>query len=326
MDLLQMRYFYEVARTEHVTNSAKALHIAQPALTRSIHRLETELGIPLFSRRGRNVRLTAQGRRLLELVTPILNGVDAIEKEMGLFQEGFDSTVTIQTDTVNDMLVGNIIDYRRLFPHAEFSLSRTGEADLADVAYTSHLATAEDAPDITFSETVMEFTEEIALIVPNEHPFGDAVDPRAIDGQPMVALTKNHAFRRICDQLCSMLDIAPSVELESDSLFMTNRLVQVGMGTAFWPLYSWKGIGHKNVRLVHIDSPRFSQVIRYELTDKATASKESRRFFRFNVEVARKFHDIKNTSDRFDLDSIPMASERAGRNWADEEIRALDEW
>ena len=44
MELQQLRYFDEVARTQHVTNSAKKLNVAQPALTQSIRRLERELG------------------------------------------------------------------------------------------------------------------------------------------------------------------------------------------------------------------------------------------------------------------------------------------
>lgn len=60
MELQQLRYFDEVARTQHVTNSAKKLNVAQPALTQSIRRLERELGVTLFERVGRNVRLPAR--------------------------------------------------------------------------------------------------------------------------------------------------------------------------------------------------------------------------------------------------------------------------
>ena len=63
MELQQLRYFDEVARTQHVTNSAKKLNVAQPALTQSIRRLERELGVTLFERVGRNVRLTACATR-----------------------------------------------------------------------------------------------------------------------------------------------------------------------------------------------------------------------------------------------------------------------
>ena len=64
MELLQLRYFHEVAQTQHMTNSAKRLGVAQPALTQAIRRLEGELDAKLFERVGRNIRLTPCGEAL----------------------------------------------------------------------------------------------------------------------------------------------------------------------------------------------------------------------------------------------------------------------
>ena len=58
MELTQLRYFLEVARNEHMTKSAEKLHIAQPSLTKTIHNLEDELGVPLFVPNGRNIVLS----------------------------------------------------------------------------------------------------------------------------------------------------------------------------------------------------------------------------------------------------------------------------
>ena len=51
MELTQLKYFLEVARTQHVTKSAETLNVAQPALTQAIHRLEKELDVPLFAQK-----------------------------------------------------------------------------------------------------------------------------------------------------------------------------------------------------------------------------------------------------------------------------------
>lgn len=72
MELLQLRYFHEVAQTQHMTNSAKRLGVAQPALTQAIRRLEGELDAKLFERAGRNIRLTPCGEALEAKVAPLL--------------------------------------------------------------------------------------------------------------------------------------------------------------------------------------------------------------------------------------------------------------
>ena len=49
MELQQLKYFLEVAQSQHIKQSAQKLHIAQPALSQSVHRLEKELGVKLFA-------------------------------------------------------------------------------------------------------------------------------------------------------------------------------------------------------------------------------------------------------------------------------------
>ena len=64
MELSQLTYFLTVAQMQHMTRAAEALHIAQPALTKSVQRLESELGVPLIARKGRGIALTPYGQRL----------------------------------------------------------------------------------------------------------------------------------------------------------------------------------------------------------------------------------------------------------------------
>ena len=78
MELLQLRYFHEVAQTQHMTNSAKRLGVAQPALTQAIRRLESELDAKLFERQGRNIRLTPCGQALEEHIAPLLSGLEQV--------------------------------------------------------------------------------------------------------------------------------------------------------------------------------------------------------------------------------------------------------
>lgn len=62
MNLSHLRYFVELAHTRHYTRAAEHLFITQPSLSHAIGQLESELGVPLFERSGRNTTLTGWGR------------------------------------------------------------------------------------------------------------------------------------------------------------------------------------------------------------------------------------------------------------------------
>src|SRR5689334_17906871 len=82
MEWQQLVYFREVARQEHFTLAAGELSISQPALSRSIARLESELGVPLFEREGRSVRLNRYGRSFLAHVERALDEMAVGEREL----------------------------------------------------------------------------------------------------------------------------------------------------------------------------------------------------------------------------------------------------
>src|SRR4051794_7633754 len=85
MDIRQLQYFLAVARLRHFTQAAEELRVAQPALSQQIRQLEQDLGVQLFERTSRRVRLTAAGTALVERAERIVIDLDRIRSEMGAF-------------------------------------------------------------------------------------------------------------------------------------------------------------------------------------------------------------------------------------------------
>lgn len=75
MELHQLRYFVQVAKLESASQAAETLHVSQPALSRSISKLEGELGATLFDRVGRRLLLNDRGRMYLRSVEGLLRGL-----------------------------------------------------------------------------------------------------------------------------------------------------------------------------------------------------------------------------------------------------------
>ncbi|WP_421865006.1 LysR family transcriptional regulator [Parvibaculum sp.] len=120
-----MRYFTKIAQLEHFGQAAQDLHVAQPALSRQIKQLEEELGVELFERLPRGVRLTAAGRVLLENASRLLDDVDRMvattrataEGKSGFIKVGFADGATY-SGHVPDIL-GR---FRKHNPKAEMEL------------------------------------------------------------------------------------------------------------------------------------------------------------------------------------------------------------
>lgn len=113
MTLNQLRYFRVLAKTEHYTKAADALAISQPSLSRAIALLEEELGVLLFTRRGRNVVLTDAGRALLRYVEAGLDTLDAGAAAMRDFRTGAERvSIGSITPVVNTYLPRMLADFR----------------------------------------------------------------------------------------------------------------------------------------------------------------------------------------------------------------------
>jgi DNA-binding transcriptional LysR family regulator len=144
MELRQLRYFVAVARTLSFTKAAAELHIAQPPLSRQIANLEAELGVGLFERSPRGIKLTPAGALLVERANEILKNVERTKREVAafndkrrrLFKIGFDLSLLYgRTPRIFRYLRDSYAEYD--FEYAEVASAdqvravRNGEIDLA---------------------------------------------------------------------------------------------------------------------------------------------------------------------------------------------------
>ncbi|MDO4891153.1 MAG: LysR family transcriptional regulator [Coriobacteriaceae bacterium] len=112
MNLSHLYYFRTLAEVQHYTRAAEKLFITQPTLSNAVSQLEKELGIPLFEKDGRNVRLTKQGREFNTYISQALDlvdkAIDVAHEQAGAPSGSFDLGViyTIQADYLPRLLRG----------------------------------------------------------------------------------------------------------------------------------------------------------------------------------------------------------------------------
>lgn len=251
MDLQQMRYFLEVAESQHVTRSAEKLHIAQPALTQAIHRLEKELGVPLFLPKGRGIVLTEYGKYLQSRLAPIMAEISALPEQLQTMAALQQSTIHLNVLAASSLITEAIIAYRAENEHIRFQLMQNSASELYDVGVTTKLfyqfpAAGDDSHFIC--------TERIFLAVPNTDRFRDVKSVRLSDmkNEGFISLLGSRQLRLICDKFCQHAGFEPKIIFESDSPATVRDMIAANMGVGFWPQFSWGRIDSDNVRLLLI--------------------------------------------------------------------------
>ena len=176
MNLPQLYYFKKLAEVQHYTHAAKELYITQPTLSNSISQLEKELGIPLFERENRTVRLTRYGREFYQYVTDALNlldkGVDVAHEHAGSLSGTIEigTIYTIQGDYLPALMSG----YRKAYGDSIVTNIYQGLSmpliedlcnDRYEVVFTAYVA---DRPNLTF---VPMFTQQLVAIMRTTNPL-----------------------------------------------------------------------------------------------------------------------------------------------------------
>ncbi|MBC8014695.1 MAG: LysR family transcriptional regulator [Sporomusaceae bacterium] len=124
MDIRDMKNFYAIVEEGNISNAAKRLNIAQPPLSKQMKQLEDNLGVQLFERGSRKIRLTEAGQLLRERVEQILGLVDGTMKEITGLNSGLGGTLSIGTVTTSGAaLLPNLIKkFHSLYPKVTFQL------------------------------------------------------------------------------------------------------------------------------------------------------------------------------------------------------------
>src|SRR4051794_20371132 len=133
MELRQLEYFVAVAEEANFTRAAERIHVAQPAVSAQIQRLERELGLPLLDRSRRSVRLTAAGEAALPHARAALAAVGDMHLAVDELTALVRGTVTIGTVTSHNVdMPGLLADFHADHPNVEITLSTDGSDALIE--------------------------------------------------------------------------------------------------------------------------------------------------------------------------------------------------
>lgn len=286
MELLQLRYFLAVAESEHMTNTAKLLHIAQPALTQSIHRLEQELGVSLFERAGRGIRLSPAGAYVRDRVKPAMETLENVVRDVQLFQQGEQGVVRVGVHAASGVAIDGIAAYSELNPHVSFEITQDERERHRDVIVTTITPRGSSTVENAVEKT--PFSERIGIVVPASSALGDTASLADFANERFIALAGSRRFREVCDTFCARRAFTPHIAFESDNPLVVKKMIGLGLGVGFWPDHSWGDLDPKSCRLVHLQETEFTRDVIVAKTSRCTPDSEAQRFYEFLLDYVAK--------------------------------------
>lgn len=242
LELRQIQYFMEVAKREHVTEAANALHVAQSAVSRQIFNLEDELGVALFIREGRNVRLTPIGKIFLEYMQEAMSVIENAKREIeeyvdpekGTIHIGFPSSLAAYT------LPTVISAFRKRFPEVKYELKQGSYHQLIEGVIKGDIDMALLGPvprDEKKVKGTILFTEKIVALLPNKHPLADkkTLKLSQLRDDSFVLFPKGFILREITVEACQQQGFVPNVLFEGEDIDAIKGLVSAGLGVTVIP-------------------------------------------------------------------------------------------
>ena len=244
MELIQLRYFAAVARHGSVTKAAQELYITQPNLSKSIMRLEEELGVPLFEHRKGRIVLNEYGHLFLASVNLSLG---ELEKGVQSVQRLYESSQNILAlgSSIDDLLPDVLREFAQIHPEIGIRQFGCRSAELAERLHRQTLDLAITARPIGGDNLVFEELgrSEFVILVGKDHPLSQEkmISVRALEDEKLIC-DRSRMDAEMLGKLCRRFGFAPNIVFEVENSSLIYSLLSTNRGVAFMPMAQMRKI------------------------------------------------------------------------------------
>lgn len=238
MDIRQLRYFMEIARQNNFTKAANLLHIAQPAVSVAIRKLEEELDLILFNRQEKKISLTAEGEIFLEHVKRIMDEVKAAEMEMGALKglERGEVRLGIPPMLGAYFFPRIISGFMEKHPSLHLSVYGDGAWKIQSMLSSSELDMGVIVGSVFPEDLEVHrfMREEVVVCVNSEHHLAQrsSITYQDFAKQDLVFYKEGYYLRELIFDIFKKKGIVPNVLVETNLFSLVAALVLNGRGVS----------------------------------------------------------------------------------------------
>ncbi len=242
LDTQDLKAFICVAKHLSFSLAAEELHITQPAVSKRIASLESQLAKPLFERFKRRVFLTEAGELLLPKAKFILSTIEEAHNEIKDLGGAIEGKLSIAFSHHIGLhrLPPYLKKYRQLYPNVSLDIEFVD----SDVGYQKVLEAEAELAVITLKptqnphiRTTMLWSDPLAFVCAPEHSFHlrDNVTLPALSEQEAILPSRDTETRKIIDELFAQQQLSPSVNMDTNYLETIKMMVSIGLGWSVLP-------------------------------------------------------------------------------------------
>lgn len=263
MEVHQLRYVCAIADTGNFSRAAERCQVAQPSLSQQVLKLEEDLGVKLFDRLGRSIRLTEAGRAFIPRARAILEQMDAARSSAADKNADLRGSVAVGAiPTVAPYLMpGYTASFAKKFPDARLRIVEETTSVLIEGLRDLSIDLAILALPLRHKDLELFpiRTEPLFAVLRRDHPLASAKSLALKDlrGESFVMLRDGHCFRDLSIHTCTRARIAPHIAFESGQFSSLLGMVAAGIGVSLIPEMAInRNVGCRYVRLTDTRATR----------------------------------------------------------------------
>lgn len=284
MELQQLRYFVQVAKVESVSKAASLLHVSQPALSKSIIKLEQELGCNLFDRTGKRLFLNEKGRRFLSGVEQCLRELGEAVSVVATDDDDAERTLALGVFGTQGPAIECVQRFMELNPNVNvvFDTRQRTVSDRASREFDALFYPDTDA--FSHISGVAYAYEQLMLMVPANHRLAsrESVDLAECKREPFIFSNTTAGSYEAGYQKCLESGFVPNVHIVAASGAARIRFVEAGLGIAFVASPTRRSGSHSS-KLVALDGEKTSEALMFACAPECVLSLTARAFRDFAI-------------------------------------------
>ena len=259
MEIRQLRYFLMLTQELHFKRAADKLFIVQPALTKQIQDLESELGVILFDRNKRNVKLSVAGEYFKNEVKKVFEGLEKAKNEIKQVESGQKGEIKIGYvgSCIHTFLPNLLGDLNQKYAEIHTYLSEMTSASqlLAIQKGELDIAFLRNPPMNKRFEQKLVFQENFALVLPKNHWLDETnfESVAQVSNEKFILPTKSDGeiYHNLQWSICEDAGFLPQISHETVHGYTTLKLVENNLGISLIPI-SFSRVSTANIRFIEL--------------------------------------------------------------------------